>query len=105
MLTQQSGLLRIADEDNVFVLMRRLSAGERLQLCGHTVVCETPLGLGHKIAARDIAAGEKIVKYGAPIGSAVRDIALASTSTCTMSRATTFPPTRWNAIRHDQHGR
>ena len=76
MLTQQSGLLRIADEDNVFVLMRPLSAGERLQLCGRTVVCETQLGLGHKIAARDIAAGEKIVKYGAPIGSAVRDIAL-----------------------------
>ena len=75
MLTEQSGLLRIAEQDNVFVLMRRLSIGERLQLCGRTVVCETPLELGHKIAARDIAAGEKIVKYGAPIGSAVRDIA------------------------------
>ena len=28
------------------------------------------LPLGHKIARRAIAAGEKIVKYGAPIGSA-----------------------------------
>lgn len=76
MLSEKSGLLRIAKQDNVFVLLRPLSAGERLRLCGRTVVCDTPLGLGHKIAARDIAAGEKIVKYGAPIGSAVRDIAL-----------------------------
>jgi altronate dehydratase len=31
--------------------------------------------LGHKIAARPIAAGEKIIKYGVPIGSATRAIA------------------------------
>jgi len=76
MQTDQSGLLRIAVEDNVFVLMRPLSEGGRLQLGGRTVVFASPLGLGHKIAARDITAGEKIIKYGAPIGSAVRDIAM-----------------------------
>ena len=76
MLTDQSGLLRIAEEDNVFVLMRPLSEGERIRLGGRTVVFDSPLGLGHKIAARDIAAGEKIIKYGVPIGLAVLDIAL-----------------------------
>ncbi len=76
MLTEGSGLLRIAEQDNVFVLMQSLSPGERLQLDGRLVICESPLGMGHKIAARDIAAGEKIIKYGAPIGSAVRDIRL-----------------------------
>jgi len=76
MLTDQSGLLRIAEEDNVFVLMRPLCEGEFLQLGGRRVVFDSPLGLGHKIAARDIEAGEKIIKYGAPIGSAVRDIVL-----------------------------
>ena len=30
--------------------------------------------LGHKLARRDIAAGEKIVKYDAPIGSATAAI-------------------------------
>ncbi len=39
------------------------------------IVANGPIPLGHKIAARDIAAGEKIIKYGAPIGSAIRDIA------------------------------
>ena len=35
----------------------------------------TRLPLGHKVATRAIAAGEKVVKYGAPIGSAMRAIA------------------------------
>ena len=30
---------------------------------------------GHKFALRDIAKGEKIIKYGAPIGIATKDIA------------------------------
>jgi len=72
---KQSGLLLlISDEDNVYVLLRSLNAGDSLKLGEQTVVAENSLELGHKIAARDIAAGEKIVKYGAPIGSAARDI-------------------------------
>lgn len=71
----QSGLLlRISDEDNVYVLLRSVNTGTRLLLGKQTVVVENALELGHKIAARNIAAGEKIVKYGAPIGSATRDI-------------------------------
>ena len=71
----QSGqLLRISDEDNVYVLLRSLNAGARLQLGEQMVVIETSLELGHKIAACNIAAGQKIVKYGAPIGSATCDI-------------------------------
>lgn len=60
----------------MYVLLRPLCAGERLRLDGRTVAYGAPLGLGHKIAACDIAAGEQIIKYGAPIGSAVCDIAL-----------------------------
>ena len=33
------------------------------------------LPLGHKIARRPIAAGDKVVKYGAPIGTATAAIA------------------------------
>ncbi len=71
---QCSLLLRISDEDNVYILLRNLTAGTRLQLDEQPVIVEYSLELGHKIAARNIAAGEKIVKYGAPIGSATRDI-------------------------------
>jgi hypothetical protein len=40
-----------------------------------TVIVTThTIPLGHKVAARDIQMGEKIVKYGAPIGSATKAI-------------------------------
>ena len=32
------------------------------------------IGIGHKIAIRPIKTGEKIIKYGVPIGSAICDI-------------------------------
>lgn len=71
---QSDLLLRISEEDNVYVLLRSLPAGTCLHLGDRKIVCETSLELGHKIAACDIAAGQKIFKYGAPIGSATRDI-------------------------------
>jgi len=39
------------------------------------IVTTEAIPIGHKVAARAIAAGEKIIKYGAPIGSAKEDIA------------------------------
>ena len=77
MPAQQSELvLQISERDNVYVLLRPLSEGTRLQIGDQTIVCEASLDLGHKIAARDIASGEQIIKYGAPIGSAIRNIRL-----------------------------
>lgn len=67
-------LLRLAPLDNVLVATVSLAAGERLRLEGREVVLAGALGLGHKLAARDIGAGEKIIKYGVAIGSAVQAI-------------------------------
>ena len=39
------------------------------------VPLDRDLGLGHKIALRDIEPGEKILKFGFPIGSATMAIA------------------------------
>lgn len=55
--------------DNVLVCCRHCEPGLAVQIDG---VCETlrePIGVGHKIARRPLAAGETVVKYGAPIGS------------------------------------
>lgn len=67
-------LLLLSPLDNVFVLRGAIDAGETVALeTGHAIV-PARLGLGHKIARRAIAAGEKIVKYGTPIGSATAAI-------------------------------
>jgi altronate dehydratase small subunit len=61
--------------DNVAVVVRRLAAGSRVRLEEGEVTLDRDLGLGHKIARRAIASGEKIVKYGVAIGSATCAIA------------------------------
>lgn len=68
-------LLRLHAADNVLTVIATLEAGTHIRVGEAEVVVPALLPIGHKIAARDIAAGEKIVKYGAPIGSASRAIA------------------------------
>ncbi len=67
-------LLRLDPGDNVLVAAASLEAGETLRLEGRVITLPARLGLGHKLAARDIPAGEKVLKYGVPIGSALKDI-------------------------------
>ena len=70
-----SRLLRLHAEDNVLTVIRTLEPGDELLVEGARAPIAARLPLGHKVAARAITAGEKIVKYGAPIGSATRAIA------------------------------
>lgn len=68
-------LLRLHADDNVLTVIRTLEPGDELLVGDTRTPVTARLPLGHKVAARPIAAGEKIVKYGAPIGSASRAIA------------------------------
>ncbi len=74
MIGTDKRLIRLADEDNVLMLATTVPAGEQIEVGGKPVIFETGLSLGHKIAARDIAAGETILKYNFPIGVATTDI-------------------------------
>ena len=66
--------IRLFPADNVLVLTRSFEAGETIELGDIRRALQTPIGLGHKIAACAISPGEKILKYGAPIGSATAPI-------------------------------
>lgn len=68
-------LLRLSPEDNVLVLLAPIGAGDMFTTGGARIRVASALPLGHKVAARDIAAGEKILKYGVSIGSATQAIA------------------------------
>jgi hypothetical protein len=70
MPTDSPTLLRISPADNVLVAVRTLEPGTLLEIDGRVIPLGTRVGLGHKLAARDIAAGGKIIKYGVSIGSA-----------------------------------
>jgi hypothetical protein len=68
-------LLLLSPGDNIVVARENLAAGTRLQLAGQAVVLGEDIMRGHKLACRAIQFGDKIMKYGAPIGSAVAAIA------------------------------
>jgi len=68
-------LLLLAPGDSVFVLRDQIDAGETVWVAGVAVAFPTRLGLGHKIARVAVAAGDRVIKYGAPIGRATQAIA------------------------------
>jgi hypothetical protein len=63
-------LLRIHRADNVLIVVKSVKPGDREVIDGHDVVFTQEIAIGHKVAARDIRAGEKVYKCGVPIGSA-----------------------------------
>lgn len=69
-------LLVLAGGDNIAVARQEVPAGTSLKVAGRPVQLRQALGFGHKIALRRIAKGERIIKYGAPIGRATTDIEL-----------------------------
>lgn len=58
----------------MLVLTRSVNPGDPLELDGRVIKARVPLSLGHKIAATDIAKGERILKYGLPIGTSTAAI-------------------------------
>jgi (2R)-sulfolactate sulfo-lyase subunit alpha len=75
------GILMHEPNDDVGVAVADLEAGVEVgaaTLEGQPVGSVTLLQaipLGHKIALRDLKAGQKVMEYGRPIGAATQDIA------------------------------
>ncbi len=67
-------LLRLDSRDNMLTVIVAIDAGERICVAGQLTTVSRRLPLGHKVAARAIGVGEKIIKYGVPIGSATASI-------------------------------
>jgi altronate dehydratase small subunit len=72
--TTDPRLLRLDTNDNVAVATTTLEAGDSVMIDGQPVTLPDRVPTGHKLALVRIAAGEKVTKYGSPIGSATCDI-------------------------------
>lgn len=62
-------LLLLAEQDNVVVACANLQQGDVVSMDGENVKLSGDAPVGFKIARRDFAVGEKVLKYGAEIGS------------------------------------
>ncbi len=62
--------LKINVADNVAVAISDLKAGETITVDGATIRVNQDVPAGHKVALKDFAEGENVIKYGYPIGHA-----------------------------------
>lgn len=67
-------LIVLSADDNVVVAARPIEKGAVVQMNGRNTRTSAAISIGHKLACKPIMTGEKILKYGVPIGSAIADI-------------------------------
>ena len=75
---QAGSLLLMSREDNCLIARVDLKAGDVVAIDGCPVTLPGNVHLGHKVARRDLAPGEKVVRYGAIIGTATAPIAIGA---------------------------
>lgn len=71
-------VIKLHPLDNVLIVLEEFLAAENLDFEGHILVAGSTIGIGHKVAARPIEPGEKIIKYGLAIGSATSTIEMGA---------------------------
>jgi altronate hydrolase len=67
-------ILQITPKDNVAVAVKELKTGDVVTSGGQFLTLISDVPVGHKVALKDIKSGEKVVKYGFPIGRAIVEI-------------------------------
>ena len=67
-------LLLLHPDDNVLVCVAAIQAGDAMAIDGEAMSAPESVTVGHKVARRALDEGEKVLKYGAPIGSITRPV-------------------------------
>ncbi|WP_088182845.1 aldo/keto reductase [Sphingobium sp. Z007] len=73
MVQDDARLILLHPDDNVLICVRSIEAGDILPVSGGTIPAREGIAIGHKIARASLSAGDKVIKYGAPIGSMTAD--------------------------------
>jgi len=67
--TPVSSLLLMSAEDNCMIARTALAKGDTVTIDGQAVTLSQNILIGHKVARRALAVGDKVLRYGALIGS------------------------------------
>ena len=68
--------LLLHPDDNILVVIAPIAAGERVAIDGYEILITQDVNVGHKLARRALTPGDKVLKYGAPIGSMIKPVAV-----------------------------
>mgnify|MGYP000925804198 FL=1 len=74
MVKKRLEYLKIHPNDMTAVALAPLCAGKKCIIDGREIILKEDVMQGHKFALQDIKAGDKVIKYGSPIGIAKEDI-------------------------------
>lgn len=55
--------------DNILVCVAHIRSGDNILIDEQMVCAQKDIDVGHKLARRSLTVGEKVYRYGAPIGS------------------------------------
>ncbi len=69
-------IIQIHNQDNVVVALKDLNEGQTFTIDGETFTLKEDVPRGHKVAIKNIAINEHVVKYGYPIGHAIKEISV-----------------------------
>lgn len=67
--------IRIDSCDNVGIVLEHVEPGDKVDFGGFSITARQAIDLPHKIALKEIAVGERVIKYGSVIGYATAPIA------------------------------
>lgn len=70
----QRAVLQVHEQDNVLIALKDLLEGQQVSYGDTNLTLQENIKAGHKIAMRDFAKGEAVVKYGYGIGSTTQTV-------------------------------
>ncbi|KAB8051682.1 hydrolase [Janthinobacterium rivuli] len=76
--SQAASLLLMSPEDNCLIARTALASGDVVAIDGLPVTLAQDIQIGHKVARRALAVGDKVLRYGALIGSITAPVAIGA---------------------------
>ncbi|WP_111709390.1 UxaA family hydrolase [Lutibacter citreus] len=64
----KSKIIILHPSDNVGVIISDVKKGESIEISGGIIKTISDITFGHKMALKNLSKGEKVKKYGVPIG-------------------------------------
>jgi altronate dehydratase small subunit len=74
-MTNPATVLLMSPDDNCVIAPTALRAGTSVLIDGAAVLLNQDIAIGHKLARTALAVGDKVLRYGAIIGSVTQPIA------------------------------
>jgi hypothetical protein len=71
-------LLLMSPDDNCLIARTPLPAGLTVEIDGVPVTLPEAIQLGHKVARRALRPGDRVLRYGAPIGTVTAPVAIGA---------------------------